>query len=111
MLGVEVDGPADLFGDNMSVVLNVSLPASALKKKHQSIAYHRVCEAVDVLILAIAHVDSFQNYADLINKPLTSNNHFNLTQKLLRRKPISQELTEKKLCGEKTHAVSLPGEE
>ncbi len=99
MLGVELDGATDLFGDNMSVVLNVSLPASALKKKHQSLAYHRVCEAVAASILAIAHVNSSQNYADLMTKPLPSNSHWALTQKLLRRKPITHELAEKQCDG------------
>ena len=33
MLGVPVDGPALLLGDNNSVVLNTSVPSSRLKKK------------------------------------------------------------------------------
>jgi hypothetical protein len=46
MLGVPVDGPALLLGDNNSVVLNTSVPSSILKKKHHACAYHRVQEAI-----------------------------------------------------------------
>ena len=41
-LGVKLDGPALMLGDNMSVVLNTSVPSSVLKKKHCSISYHSV---------------------------------------------------------------------
>jgi hypothetical protein len=38
MLGVPIDGPTYFFGDNMSVVTNISIPESVLKKKSNSIA-------------------------------------------------------------------------
>jgi hypothetical protein len=38
-LGVALDGPALMLGDNMSVVLNTTVPSSVLKKKHNAIAY------------------------------------------------------------------------
>ena len=34
---VAIDGPADVFCDNQSVVTNVSIPSSVLNKKHNSI--------------------------------------------------------------------------
>ena len=46
MLGVTMDGPAMMLGDNMSVVLNTSIPSSVLQKKHSAINYHRVREAI-----------------------------------------------------------------
>ena len=45
MFGVSIDGPADVFCDNQSVVTNVSIPSSALIKKQNSIFYHRFWEA------------------------------------------------------------------
>ena len=39
MLGVPIDGPALMLGDN-SVVLNTTFPSSQLKKKHNAICYH-----------------------------------------------------------------------
>jgi hypothetical protein len=40
-LGVALDGPALMLGDNISVVLNTRVPSSVLKKKRNAIAYHR----------------------------------------------------------------------
>jgi hypothetical protein len=41
-LSVDLDGPTLMLGDNMSVVLNTSVPTSVLKKKHNAIACHQV---------------------------------------------------------------------
>jgi hypothetical protein len=41
-LGVALDGPALMLGDNMSAVLNTTVPSSVLKKKHNAIVYQRV---------------------------------------------------------------------
>jgi hypothetical protein len=45
-LGVALDEPALMLGDNMPVVLNTTVPSSVLKKKHNAIAYHHVREAI-----------------------------------------------------------------
>ena len=39
MLGIPLDGPALILGDNMSVVLNTTVPSSVLKKKHLGISF------------------------------------------------------------------------
>jgi hypothetical protein len=39
-LGVALDGPALMLGDDMSVVLNTTVPSSVLKTKQNSIACH-----------------------------------------------------------------------
>jgi hypothetical protein len=53
-LGVALDGPALMLGDNMSVVLNTTFPSSILKKKkHNAIAYHRLREAVTARIMKL----------------------------------------------------------
>jgi hypothetical protein len=57
-LGVALDGPALMSGDNMSVVLNTTVPSSVLKKKHNAIAYHRVREAIAARIMRFAHMNS-----------------------------------------------------
>jgi hypothetical protein len=46
MMGIPIDGAANVFCDNKSVVTNATVPTSTLKKKHNSIPYHRVREAV-----------------------------------------------------------------
>jgi hypothetical protein len=65
MLGLEVDGPAMMFGNNKSVVINTSMPLSQLKKKHNSVAYHRVCEAIAAGIINFFHIPSTSNFADI----------------------------------------------
>jgi hypothetical protein len=45
-LGVALDRTALMLGDNMSVVMNTSVPSSDLKNQHNAIAYHRVREAI-----------------------------------------------------------------
>jgi hypothetical protein len=39
-LVVAFDGKALMLGDNMSVFLNITVPSSVLKKKHNAIAFH-----------------------------------------------------------------------
>ena len=55
MLGVPVDGPSFMLGDNNSMVLNTSVPSSVLKKKHHACAYH-VCEAIAGGIVNFVHI-------------------------------------------------------
>ena len=69
-LGVALDGPTLMLGDNMSVVLNTSVPSSVLKKKHNAIAYHRVCEAQAAGIVRIVKEDGETNLADVLTKCL-----------------------------------------
>jgi hypothetical protein len=42
MLGLPIEGPANVFCDNEAVVTNSSTPTSTIKKKHLSICYHLV---------------------------------------------------------------------
>jgi Reverse transcriptase (RNA-dependent DNA polymerase) len=70
MLGVPVHGPTTMYGDNMAVVLNTTVPSSQLKKKHNAIAYHRVREAIAGNIVRLAHIPSEENIADILTKPL-----------------------------------------
>jgi len=83
MLGIPIDGAANVFCDNNSVVINLIVPTSTLKKKHNSIAYHRVREAVTAGILRIAKVISSENLADLLTKCLPGPTLRNLVQKIL----------------------------
>jgi hypothetical protein len=86
-LGVSLDGPALMLGDNMSVVLNTSVPSSVLKKKHNAIAYHRVREAIAAKILRFAYIRSEENVSDILTKPLANQAFHYLAKKLLFRVP------------------------
>eukprot|EP00957_Ditylum_brightwellii_P049795 3775665-Ditylum_brightwellii.AAC.1 len=56
-MGVPLDGAANVFCDNEPVVKNTSMPESTLKKKHISICYHMICEAVAANILRVTKED------------------------------------------------------
>jgi hypothetical protein len=45
MMGVTIDGPTYVYGDNMSVVHNTQRPESVLMKKSNTICYHAVRES------------------------------------------------------------------
>ena len=87
MLGVPIDGPALMLGDNMSVVLNTTVPSSVLKKKHLGICYHRVREAIAAKVLRFCHVRSEENLADVLTKPLPNHLFYNLIKPILFRVP------------------------
>jgi hypothetical protein len=70
MMGIPIAGPATLLCDNASVVANASRPDSTLKKKHNSIAYHRVREAAAAGTLRVVKVGTSWNLADLFTKCL-----------------------------------------
>ena len=70
MFGIPLDGPANLFCDNEAVVKNTTIPKSTLKKKHNSIAYHRVHEAEAAGVMWIAKESSDTNIADMLTKLL-----------------------------------------
>jgi hypothetical protein len=68
MMGVTIDGPTYVYGDNMSVVHNTQRPESVLKKKNNAICYHAVRESATVGGAIIGHVPSVNNPADICTK-------------------------------------------
>ena len=70
MLGIPVVGSCLMFGDNQSMVTNVSTPGSSLKKRSLAIAYHKVRECVAAGIVDIIHCRTEHNLADLMTKAL-----------------------------------------
>ena len=70
MMGIPIEGPTYIKGDNQSVLANTTIPDSTLKKKCQSIAYHFVREGCARDEWRTAYVPSSENEADLFTKPL-----------------------------------------
>jgi hypothetical protein len=70
MFGIPIEGPTFFFGDNMSVITNISIPESVLKKKSNSIAYHCVREAVAMGEILPAYVNTKLNTSDILTKVL-----------------------------------------
>ena len=69
----------------MSVVLNTTIPASVLKKKHNAICYHRVREACAASIIRFAHISSEDNIADICTKSLGKATFHKLMKKVFKR--------------------------
>ena len=70
--GIPILGPANVYGDNGAVVKNTTIPESTLNKKHNSINYHIIREAVAAKIMRIAKEDTETNIADAFTKLLNT---------------------------------------
>ena len=83
MFGVPINDEARIFCDNESVVKGSTFPESTLKKKHVSIAFHRIREAVAAGKILIYYEASGSNLADLLTKPLPNSKRMPLVQAIL----------------------------
>jgi hypothetical protein len=70
MMGIPVDLPTFVFGDNQSVLTNTSRPHSVLKKKSASIAYHFVREGVTKDEWRTTYLNTHHNPSDLMTNSL-----------------------------------------
>ena len=86
MLGCNLEESSLLVGDNMAVVLNTTIPSSALKKKHQACNYHKVRESIGGGFIKFGHIRSENNLADLLTKPLVKAKFEKLTSQCLFKK-------------------------
>jgi hypothetical protein len=68
MMGVTIDGPTYVYGDNMSVVHNTKCPGSVVKKKSNVICYHAVLESAATRESIIGHVPYVNNPDDICTK-------------------------------------------
>ncbi len=83
MMGVPIEGAANVLVDNTSVVKNSTIPSSTLQKKHNSICYHYVREAVAARLIRIAYVPSTENLADVFTKPMGASKLRSFIQRIL----------------------------
>ncbi len=67
-LGVPVEGPSYMFGDNESVVNTAAAPEGRLLKRHNLLSYHRTREAISAGITRFFHIRSKMNPGDLLSK-------------------------------------------
>ena len=70
MMGIPVEGPCYVYGDNQAVLANSRAPDSMLKKKSNSIAYHFVREGCSRDVWRCAYIKTDDNQADICTKPL-----------------------------------------
>ena len=70
MMGIPVEEPTFIYGDNQSVLVNTKNPHLQLKKKSNSIAYHFVREGCARGEWRTTYVNTAYNPADLLTKSL-----------------------------------------
>ena len=67
-LGVPVEGPSYMFGDNETVVNTASEPHGKLHKRHNALSFHRTRFAIAAGIVRFHHVRGTHNPADVLTK-------------------------------------------
>ena len=70
MLGVPVNGPTYLFGDNMSMVTSSTVLSTSLKKRHNILSYHCISKAISADMIQAIHISGDENPADVLTKIL-----------------------------------------
>ena len=70
IMGISVELPTYIFGDNQSVLANKSSPYSKLKKKSSSIAFHFVREGVAKSEWKTIYLNTNLNASDMLTKTL-----------------------------------------
>ena len=83
MFGIEVTGPANVFCDNEAVYKNVAFADSTLKKKHNSICFHRVRECVAAGIMIVHKVGTHFNLSDILTKSLPARARVSLRERIM----------------------------
>ena len=68
MMGIPCEAPAYFYGDNQSVLANMTIPDSTLKKESQSIVYHLVREGSTRDEWKTSYINTHENEADLLIK-------------------------------------------
>jgi hypothetical protein len=69
-IGVPVEEPVWMFGDNQSVVTSSTIQHSVLSKRWVALSYHRVRAAIAHKIIRFCHVDTKNNASDVGTKAL-----------------------------------------
>jgi hypothetical protein len=82
-MGVPIEGPSWMFGDNQSVITSSTIPESSLNKRHNALSYHLVRECIAAEIIYFIHVEGKFNPSDLFTKILGWAEFWPLIQPLL----------------------------
>ncbi len=83
MMGVAIDGATHIYGDNMSVIKNTSMPKSILNKKRNVVCYHAIRESVAMGETLTVHTSGAENPTDLMTEVLLGSKRQYLVQNLL----------------------------
>jgi hypothetical protein len=70
MFGISIIGPTNIYCNNEVVMKKSIFPKSTLKKKHNSIEYHKAIEPVAAGTIRVTKEDGKTNLADILTKLL-----------------------------------------
>ena len=90
MIGIPIDSSTVVFCDNEAVVQNTTRPESTLKKKHESMAYHRFREAQAAGYVRIGFFKRIENVADMLTKVLPGPKLWKLMEHVFHWKHVHQ---------------------
>ena len=85
-MDIPIAGPSYIYGDNLLVVKNASMPESTLNKTSNQVCYHFVREAVAMCECLVTHVQMHLNLPDLVTKIIPGSftiKHWQLVDMLL----------------------------
>jgi hypothetical protein len=91
MMGTPIEGPSRMFCDNEAVYKNASYAVSTLRKKHNSIEYHKLGESVGADIVVVIKENTDNNLADLLTKSTHSPDQRKFLRSCLMRQKIKIE--------------------
>ena len=77
-LGCELDGPTQIYGDNLGMLQSSTIPDSTLKKKWEQISFHIVREGTAAGIVDPRKVPTEENIADALTKALPGSTIYQL---------------------------------
>ena len=83
MFGISIQGETTVFCDNEAVYNNVSFVESTLKKKHNSICFHRFRKCVEAGILSVHKIDSAFNLSDILTKCLPKEARVRIRERIM----------------------------
>ena len=83
MFGVPISGPSNVFCDNEAVYKNAAFSETTLKKKHNSVCFHRVRECVASGVMVVHKVGTHFNLSDILTKSLPAVQKLDLRKKIM----------------------------
>jgi hypothetical protein len=82
MMGIPLDGPSWMFGENASVITSSTIPHSTLNKCHNALSLNCVRECIASKMLYLLHCSGKLNLTDMLTKPLGWDSFWPLVQPL-----------------------------
>jgi hypothetical protein len=70
MMGIPVDYQTYVFGDNVAIITQSTIPHSQLGKRYKALSYHFTREAIATGMICMFHIAGIDNPSDRLTKLL-----------------------------------------